>query len=130
MPTLTEILKATRKEQFKSRMQYGELYHRNFYKEVQDKNRVYYEDYHPDGTENPPLFPLRIPHKGKNKGKYISFHYLMGWKARKIRGVQEISPQIQIVKHILFYIGTVYHVYCAYAITFTVSFCMNSSSPQ
>ena len=35
-------------------MQYGELYHRNFYKEVQDKNRVYYEDYHPDGTEKIP----------------------------------------------------------------------------
>jgi hypothetical protein len=33
---------------------------------------------------------LLIPHKGKNKGKYISFHYLRGWKARKIRKVQEI----------------------------------------
>ena len=43
-----------------------------------------------------PLFPLRIPHKGKNKGKYISFHYLRGWKACKIRKVQEISPQIPI----------------------------------
>jgi hypothetical protein len=40
---------------------------------------------------------LLIPHKGKNKGKYISFHYLRGWKARKIRKVQEISPQIPIV---------------------------------
>ena len=39
---------------------------------------------------------MRIPHKGKNKGKYISFHYLRGWKARKIRKVQEISPQIPI----------------------------------
>ena len=43
-----------------------------------------------------PLFPLRISHKGKNKGKYISFHYLRGWKACKIRKVQEISPQIPI----------------------------------
>ena len=43
-----------------------------------------------------PLFPLLIPHKVKNKGKYISFHYLRGWKARKIRKVQEISPQITI----------------------------------
>ena len=43
-----------------------------------------------------PLFPLQIPHKGKNKGKYISFHCLMGWKACKIRKVQEISPQISI----------------------------------
>ena len=37
---------------------------------------------------------MLIPHKVKNKGKYISFHYLRGWKARKIRKVQEISPQI------------------------------------
>ena len=43
-----------------------------------------------------PLFPLRLSHKGKNKGKYISFHYLMGWKACKTRKVQEISPQIPI----------------------------------
>ncbi len=39
---------------------------------------------------------MLIPHKGKNKGKYISFHYLRGWKASKIRKVQEISPQIPI----------------------------------
>ena len=39
---------------------------------------------------------MLIPHKVKNKGKYISFHYLRGWKARKIRKVQEISPQITI----------------------------------
>ena len=53
--TLTEILKTARKEQLKSRMQYGELYHRNFYKEAQDKNRVYYEYYHLDGTEEIPV---------------------------------------------------------------------------
>ena len=35
-------------------MQYGELYHRNYYKEVQDKNRVYYEYYHLDGTQDVP----------------------------------------------------------------------------
>ena len=52
--TLTEILKTVRKEQLKSRMQYGEFYHRNFYKEVQDKNRVYYEYYHLDRTEEIP----------------------------------------------------------------------------
>ena len=39
---------------------------------------------------------MLIPHKVKNKGKYISFHYLRSWKARKIRKVQEISPQIPI----------------------------------
>ena len=52
--TLTEILKTARKKQLKSRMQYGELYHHNFYKEAQDKNRVYYEYYHLDGTEEIP----------------------------------------------------------------------------
>ena len=39
--TLTAILKKARKEQLRNQMQYGELYHRNYYKEVQDKNRVY-----------------------------------------------------------------------------------------
>ena len=48
---------------------------------------------------------MLIPHKVKNKGKYISFHYLRGWKARKIRKVQEISPQIPIylLHFIIFY---------------------------
>ena len=41
---------------------------------------------------------MRIPHKGKNKGKYISFHYLRGWKARKIRKVQEISHKFRFIK--------------------------------
>ena len=35
-------------------MQYGELYHRNYYKEVHVKNRVYYEYYHLDGTQEVP----------------------------------------------------------------------------
>ena len=52
--TLTEILKAARREQLKSWMQYGELYHRNYYKEVHVKNRVYYEYYHLDGTQEVP----------------------------------------------------------------------------
>ena len=37
--------------------------------------------------------------------------------------------QLPIVKHILFYIGTVYHISCAYAISFNASSDMNSSSP-
>ena len=45
---------------------------------------------------------MLIPHKVKNKGKYISFHYLRGWKARKIRKVQEISPQIPICISVCF----------------------------
>ena len=35
-------------------MQYGELYHRNYYKEVQDKNRVYYEYYSMKNTQDIP----------------------------------------------------------------------------
>ena len=35
-------------------MQYGELYHRNYYKEVHVKNRGYYEYYHLDGTQEVP----------------------------------------------------------------------------
>lgn len=31
---ITDILKKARKQQLKKRMQYGELYHRNFYREV------------------------------------------------------------------------------------------------
>ena len=50
--TLTEILKAARKEQLKNRMQYGKLYHRNYYKEMHVKNRVCYEYYHLDGTQD------------------------------------------------------------------------------
>ena len=46
---------------------------------------------------------MLIPHKGKNKGKYISFHYLRGWKARKIRKVQEISPEIPICNYKIFF---------------------------
>ena len=50
--TLSGILKEARKEQLKNRMQYGEHYHLNYYKEVQDKNKVYYEYYHLDGTQD------------------------------------------------------------------------------
>ena len=35
-------------------MQYGKLYHRNFYKEVTEKNRVHYEYYNLGTTENVP----------------------------------------------------------------------------
>lgn len=47
---LTEILRNARKEQLKNRIPYGELYHKNYYREVKDKNRVYYEFYHLDGV--------------------------------------------------------------------------------
>lgn len=53
--TLTEILKTAKKEQHRQRFQYGQLYHRNYYKEVREKNRVHYEYYHLDGTQEVPM---------------------------------------------------------------------------
>ena len=53
--TLAVILRKAKKEQHKQRLQYGELYQRNYYREVKEKNRVHYELYHLDGTaETPP----------------------------------------------------------------------------
>jgi integrase len=52
--TLTAILKKARKEQLKNQMQYGQLYHTNYYKEVQVKNRVYYEYYNLENTQEAP----------------------------------------------------------------------------
>ena len=52
--TLADILKKAKREQNKQRLQYGELYSRNYYKEVREKNRVYYELYHLDGTADIP----------------------------------------------------------------------------
>ena len=48
------IFRNARKEQLKNRMQYEELYHTNYYKEVKEKNRVYYEYYCLDRTEEVP----------------------------------------------------------------------------
>ncbi len=53
--TLAEILKKAKKEQRKQPFQYGELYQRNYYKEVKEKNRVHYELYHLDGMADIPL---------------------------------------------------------------------------
>lgn len=52
--TLTRILRKSKKEQHRQRLQYGQLYHLNYYKEVTEKNRVYYELYHLDGTAELP----------------------------------------------------------------------------
>ena len=49
---ITEYLK--KKEQLKQRLQYGELYKRNYYKEVKEKNRIHYELYSLDGTQEVP----------------------------------------------------------------------------
>lgn len=52
--TLTWILRKAKKEQHRQRLQCGQLYHLNYYKEVTEKNRVYYELYHLDGTAEIP----------------------------------------------------------------------------
>ena len=51
---MTDILRKAKKEQHKNRFQYGKLYQRNYYREVLEKNRVHYEYYHLDGTEDIP----------------------------------------------------------------------------
>ena len=51
---LADILKKARKQQLKNRMQYGGLYHRNFYREVTEKNRVHYEYYNLGMAEDVP----------------------------------------------------------------------------
>ena len=51
---LADILKKARKQQLKNRMQYVELYHRNFYREVTEKNRAHYEYYNLSMTEDAP----------------------------------------------------------------------------
>lgn len=53
--TLADILKKAKKEHRKQIFSYGELYQRNYYREVKEKNRVYYGLYHLDGTEEIPL---------------------------------------------------------------------------
>ncbi len=53
--TLAEILQKAKKEQHRKRFQYGELYHRNYYREVKEKNRIHYELYHLDGTAEIPM---------------------------------------------------------------------------
>lgn len=52
--TLAEILKKAKREQHRQRFQYGKLYHCNYYKQVTDKGRMYYEVYTLQNTENVP----------------------------------------------------------------------------
>lgn len=52
--TIAEILRKAKKEQLKQCLQYGQLYHRNYYKEVREKNRVYCELHSLVGTQEVP----------------------------------------------------------------------------
>ncbi len=52
--TLAAILKAAKTEQHKNRFQYGGLYHLNYYTEVKEKDRTYYEVYSLPRTDEIP----------------------------------------------------------------------------
>ena len=52
--TLAEILRTAKTEQHKNRFRYGELYILNFYSEVKEKDRTYYEVYSLPRTEQAP----------------------------------------------------------------------------
>ena len=52
--TLAAILKAAKTEQHKNRLQYGGLYHLNYYTEVKEKDRTYYEVYSLPRTDEIP----------------------------------------------------------------------------
>ena len=52
--TLAAILKAAKREQNKNRLRYGELYSLNYYKQVQEKGRSYYEVYSLQRSEDVP----------------------------------------------------------------------------
>ena len=52
--TLAAILKAAKTEQHKNRFKYGELYSLNYYKQVQEKGRSYYELYSLQWSEEVP----------------------------------------------------------------------------
>lgn len=49
--TLADILRAAKTEQIKAKLQYGALYKKNYYKTVKEKNRLHYELYHFDGSQ-------------------------------------------------------------------------------
>ena len=52
--TLAAILRAAKREQNKNRLRYGELYSFNYYTEVKEKDRTYYEVYTRPGAEEVP----------------------------------------------------------------------------
>ena len=83
--TLAEILRKAKKEQNKQRFQYGQLYQRNYYKEVREKNRVYYELYSLDGTQEVPEDYTEISLVCvRQDGMYLGREAL-DWMCRSIR---------------------------------------------
>ena len=52
--TLAEILRKAKAEQERNRLRYDDLYSLNYYREIKEKNRIYYEVYSLPVTENIP----------------------------------------------------------------------------
>ena len=96
--TLAAILKAARREQSKNRLRYGEFYRLNYYAEVREKDRIYYEVYalprtekalegykeidfvclQPDGAIETPSTVSIMCRKAKEKVKGLAdFHFHM-----------------------------------------------------
>ena len=59
--TLADILRKAKTEQHKSRFKYGELYRLNYYKEVKEKDRTYYEVYSLPRTDEVPTDTRKYP---------------------------------------------------------------------
>ena len=75
--TLAAILKSAKAEQHKNRFRYGELYSLNYYLEVKEKDRTYYEVYSlprseevPKGYKNYPLSALDLTEHLKHRVRW------------------------------------------------------------
>ena len=62
--TLAAILKTAKAEQHKNCFRYGELYSLNYYSEVKEKDRTYYEVYSLPRTEEVPEGYIATVYKG------------------------------------------------------------------
>ena len=83
--TLAGILKAAKTEQHKSRLKYGELYSLNYYKQVQEKGRSYYELYSLQRSEEVPEDYTEISLVCvRQDGMYVGREAL-DWMCRSIR---------------------------------------------
>ena len=86
--TLAEILRKAKKEQLKQRLQYGELYKRNYYKEVKEKNRIHYELYSLDGTQE---VPEMLGHSAVSTTMKIYAHATREAKRNSVRLLDKVA---------------------------------------
>ena len=83
--TLAEILKKAKREQLRQRFQYGELYYRNYYKQVTDKGRTYYEVYTLQNTEDVPEDYTEISFACLRPDGAIEYPNTVGLVCRSVR---------------------------------------------